>query len=98
MVIFGLFAFPYGFEHIVDDFRRNSFGPTRSQSLFQVNFEVVLRPLASSSRVGDFSVVGGHEQLTFQCNQNVQYESELSFCLCIELFDRCSTEMDYMKF
>ena len=45
---------------------------------FQVNFEVVLRPLASSSRVGDFSVVGGHEQLTFQCNQNVQYESELS--------------------
>ena len=41
-------------------------------------FEVVLRPLASSSRVGDFSVVGGHEQLTFQCNQNVQYESELS--------------------
>ena len=60
---------------------------------------MVSRPLASSSRVGDCSVVSGHEQLTFQCNQNVQYESELSFfCLCIELFDKCSTEMDFTKF
>ena len=37
--VFGLFAFPYGFEHIVDDFRRNSFGPTRSQSPFISQFE-----------------------------------------------------------
>ena len=35
-LLFGLFAFPSGFELIVDDFRRNSFGPARLQSTFEL--------------------------------------------------------------